>query len=602
MHDGEATHRTATDVMIRPSAESAVRYAVASDRARLRTIGPALAAAVVLIATGFRLALVARGWPQLNSDEAVIGLMARNILYQHEYPLFYWGQYYLGPLQAYLAAGSFALLGPTPFALRLPDILLTGVFLWLVYAIGRIVAGEVAALLTLVWLAVGPAYALLREVTAIGGYQEMLVCAAGVLLLAWDVIRREPWPNQSRRGRYRLLLDYALIGLLSGIGFYATALILPALVAVAAGLAISRRRDLAGIAGIVLVLCFVEGAAPVLISGLLHPQATVSQLVARTQPVGVAHMPAGVTELVWQIGATLSVAVPALAGSPHVCVTAGNIWPDYPTSAASTVSAASACGTANVAYALLLLALLALSGWQLWRGTRVRHDSHASPTDAARHWLHAVLLATALLTMLAYALSPVSAWYQFVAARYMVLLYLAMPLIFGSLVRGATPLIRRLLARNRHISAGHVMSGGASALALAFMLGTGVAGGMQVTALAASQAYAQPPDVQVITFLEAHHQAAFYAEYWICYRIAFESGERLTCAVRGIAGDAELHLVNNRYQPYVQSLASVPHPAYVLARGSPVDAQFAHIVTAEHLPGSGYLRALVGAYAVYYYP
>ncbi|HKS70164.1 MAG TPA: glycosyltransferase family 39 protein, partial [Ktedonobacterales bacterium] len=150
--------------------------------------------ALLALAALLRLALILRGWPSLDSDEAVVGLMARHILHNGEYPDFFWGQFYLGPLQAYAAAALFAVFGASLVALRLPALLFTLGALAGVYALGRAAYGRAVGLLALAWLALGPPYALIRQIVADGGHQEMLLLAAMVLLGVWDRLRR-PEPD-----------------------------------------------------------------------------------------------------------------------------------------------------------------------------------------------------------------------------------------------------------------------------------------------------------------------------------------------------------------------------------------------------------------------
>src|SRR2546425_3067027 len=66
---------------------------------------------ILLFAVAIRVILVAQGWPVTNSDEATIGLMGLHILHHGELPIFFYGQNYMGALQAYLGAGFFALFG-----------------------------------------------------------------------------------------------------------------------------------------------------------------------------------------------------------------------------------------------------------------------------------------------------------------------------------------------------------------------------------------------------------------------------------------------------------------------------------------------------------
>src|SRR3990172_8915500 len=78
---------------------------------------------VLVIATLFKAGLWLSGVAQLNADEAVVGLMARHIL-QGERPTFFYGQAYLGSLDAWLVAGGFAALGQQGWGVRLVQTLL----------------------------------------------------------------------------------------------------------------------------------------------------------------------------------------------------------------------------------------------------------------------------------------------------------------------------------------------------------------------------------------------------------------------------------------------------------------------------------------------
>ncbi len=96
---------------------------------------------------------------------------------------------------------------------------------------------------------------------------------------------------------------------------------------------------------------------------------------------------------------------------------------------------------------------------------------------------------------------------------------------------------------------------------------------------------------------------AYYTnDYWACYRVAFEANERLHCTPRGDVGKPNLRLLSSRYQPWVDELARMPHPTYLLTLNSVQDQQFAQLAAAEGLPHDGYARAVVGGYAIYYYP
>ena len=77
----------------------------------------------LLVAGGFtlRLAILVSAENALESSEAIVANMALDILDVTTLPFFFYGTTYNGggALEAYLAAASFALLGPSAVALKL---------------------------------------------------------------------------------------------------------------------------------------------------------------------------------------------------------------------------------------------------------------------------------------------------------------------------------------------------------------------------------------------------------------------------------------------------------------------------------------------------
>lgn len=68
-----------------------------------------LLTAFVLAALILRMHLLVGSDFVIDSDEAIVGLMARHIRAGMGIPIFYYGQPYMGSLEALLAAGSFLL-------------------------------------------------------------------------------------------------------------------------------------------------------------------------------------------------------------------------------------------------------------------------------------------------------------------------------------------------------------------------------------------------------------------------------------------------------------------------------------------------------------
>jgi len=101
---------------------------------------------------GIRVWLALQWITNFDSDEAIIGLMARHIL-GGRIPTYYYGQHYLGSLDAILAAVFVRWLGSNPVALRIPSLLLFGLFMVLQTIWMRRVASWRVVVITLLVLA-----------------------------------------------------------------------------------------------------------------------------------------------------------------------------------------------------------------------------------------------------------------------------------------------------------------------------------------------------------------------------------------------------------------------------------------------------------------
>ena len=66
---------------------------------------------IIVVATLLRIVLIAQGWPHSNADEDTMGIMGMHIAYNGEHPIFFYGQQYMGSLEAYVAAAFFRLFG-----------------------------------------------------------------------------------------------------------------------------------------------------------------------------------------------------------------------------------------------------------------------------------------------------------------------------------------------------------------------------------------------------------------------------------------------------------------------------------------------------------
>ena len=112
-------------------------------------LGVALLLAMAIL---LRIILIWNGWPPTNSDEGVMGLMALHIFKRGEWPIYVYGQNYLGALEAYLGAFFFRFFGPSLFALRLGLIVLYVGFLLALYRLVCLLYNKGIALVSIFFL------------------------------------------------------------------------------------------------------------------------------------------------------------------------------------------------------------------------------------------------------------------------------------------------------------------------------------------------------------------------------------------------------------------------------------------------------------------
>jgi len=125
---------------------------------------------VLIIALGFAL----RSYVSLHAfystfDTSTVGLMACHIL-EGARPLFFYGQSYMGALEAYLAALLFFLFGQSTYVFSLSTILFSLAWVVSVWLLARELYGDRAGLAAAVVVAVPGWHALWYSIGPYGGY------------------------------------------------------------------------------------------------------------------------------------------------------------------------------------------------------------------------------------------------------------------------------------------------------------------------------------------------------------------------------------------------------------------------------------------------
>ena len=167
-------------------------------------------ALVVLLGLSPRLVLLWAGGWVIDSDEAIVGLMAKHIAEGRPWPIFYYGQYYMGSAEAILAAALFTLFGVSAVCLKLVPLGFSLLHIALVYQLARRFTDRLGALAAALLCALGPSALVLWSTKARGGFIELVVI--GTLALIWSVdLLRSAAPRPR---------NFFFLGALLGVGWW----------------------------------------------------------------------------------------------------------------------------------------------------------------------------------------------------------------------------------------------------------------------------------------------------------------------------------------------------------------------------------------------
>lgn len=166
----------------------------------------------------------------IDGDEAIVGLMAKHIVEGKPWPTFYYGQNYMGSFEAILAAGLFRVFGISGFALKLVPLIFSLLVIVLVYFTARRITDQFGAAVAAILVAVGPSALVLWSTMARGGFIELVVLGSIGLLFSLVFIQSTAPPRISQ---------LLLLGLILGLGWWVNNQMMFYLVVIAAVLAVT---------------------------------------------------------------------------------------------------------------------------------------------------------------------------------------------------------------------------------------------------------------------------------------------------------------------------------------------------------------------------
>ncbi|MCG5445599.1 hypothetical protein NIE79_004056 [Micromonospora sp. NIE79] len=510
----------------------------------------------VLAGVGYRLWLLVHAAPPTNSDEATMGLAALHIARGEGFPVWFYGQQYMGTLEAYLAAPVFALAGgPSLLGLRLPTLALYALFLLLAWRLTlRLTGDRWFGLLMVALLALGSDRIVKNQLIAGGGYPEMNAAGAALALLAVDLATDRPGRRRADAGRSdgptadagrpgRRLARWAGWGFLAGLMIWVDPLVLPYVAATGAVLVGFCRRELWGAAGALLGAAAVLGAAPLLVHSLLTGHNPLHAVLA----AGGANATAGWPD---RLHGGLVLGPPLGMGfcAPGQCAT-WQLW-----------------------WALALPLLLAITAGTAWRALRTSEPDPAgsaavgpdvvSPRVAAATRLALVLAAVA--TVGAYTVSSSAGLTPVESSRYLSCLLISLPALLWPVWEAARHGLRPAATGRRGV--GSTLARSVAVVLLAATLGTAAHATWRAAQTVPATRAAEARHTELVSTLRQLGVRHVRAGYWTCNRLTFASAEQVVCAVV----DDTLRPGFDRYPAYRREVDGAAAPAWVAPAGSPL--------------------------------
>jgi 4-amino-4-deoxy-L-arabinose transferase-like glycosyltransferase len=493
-----------------------------------------------------------------------VALMARHIL-QGERPLFFYGQAYMGSLDAYLVAAAFQVFGERVLAIRLVQVLLFAAVVATSYPVSlRFTGARRTSVLVVLLLAFPPVLLTLYTTASLGGYGEALL--AGNLLLWWG--HRLGYEDTQRRG---LWLAW---GLAAGLGFWAMGLALIYIVPVALWL-LWRLRARAWQRYLIAALGFAIGSLPWWLGNLGRVDAGVAELFGMA-----VRSTATAGSLVGNVGARIFnffiLGLPTLFGLRFPWSVDGPPpWLGVPALA-------------------LYLGALAYGLRRSLPHSSSTSSSSSPPSPPFPPSLPSppsppfpLLWGICGTLFLGFVLTPFGGD---PSGRYFLPLYLPLFVFTADLLT----LLRERAGRWAWVLVGAV---------LAFNLaGTVEAASTNPPGITTQfEAITQVDhrfDAELIDFLRAHGGTRGYTNYWVAYPIAFLSSEEIVLVPR-LPYKADLRYTSrdDRYPPYGERVEASPTVVYVTTNHPTLDALLRQEFT---VLGVDFHEVQIGSYHVFY--
>jgi 4-amino-4-deoxy-L-arabinose transferase-like glycosyltransferase len=481
-----------------------------------------------------------------NADEAVVGLMARHIL-AGERPLFFYGQAYMGSLDAWLVAGGFWICGQHIWVIRaVQTVLFDGTIgLWYL-CILRMTSSLARARFMALLLAIPPVLVTLYTTVSLGGYGEAMFLGSGCYLLTSMPDSKFPWRA-------------CVLGALTGFGLWVFPL--------------SLVYSLPAIG----IVCFQWMRNPLPpVQRWLNIQALCISVFIGAVPLLLGIQQYGASVFQEMGGGAIA---GSLAGSPLQV-----LWIRF---LGLTLFGGTVIAGVRPPWEFRLLALPLLPiALALWLGSGISAVRALRVRDSKSSYRR-MLLASCVLFAAVFLFSPFG---NDPSGRYFLPLY---PICAAALAG----MLHQIWCRGRVL--GTICVGlmvayfAAGTLQTALQIPPGITTQFDPVSQIDDRAL---PDV--ILFLREHGETRGYTNYWISFPLAFRSQEELIFTARlPYHEDLRYTLRDDRYPPYDQTVTSSSRVAFITARNPLLDVR---LTEAFHRKQISFRTEQVGDYIIYY--
>ena len=488
--------------------------------------------------------------------------MAEHINQGQPIPTFFYGQPYMGSLDALLVSLAFRLLGETVLAIRLVQfvlyVLLVTTTMWLAL---RISGKRRVALIAGLLIALPSTLVTLYTTISLGGYGEVLVIGNLVLLMGLQIESNLDGGLGLRPNKVNFWL-WLVLGALIGLGWWTHNLIIVYILPVALVLiptiwrSTKRPWPVIRAAGLALVAFFIF-SAPWWIYNLSRDWESVHFLLGSY--LGPKPAPGLTIGPVDKAIGLVAFGLPTIMGLRYPWTQ--NAW----------------AGWLTVPIMIAVLALLGSSIVREWRKPGIR------------------LLAVMLLCFTAVFI--LSSFGVDATGRYLLPLAAPMAMLAASSL---------LQVKRKGVGTGFALSTIVPATLIVVMIAVNLLG----TILAmrnvppgltpqfdAATDFTNDFDQQAIAFLKAHGGQYGYATYWAAYRLVFLSGETIIQSPK-LPYKANLLFTDaDRYPAYTTFVEQAPRPVLVTANLPQLDSAIVQALDSHHI---SYSRQAIGPYTIFY--